>query len=87
MHICTSSYQVQDLLYIHHGYNWEGTLAYCDGVVLEIYLDHKFQQPQESLNCESLAYKVVTKPTLALWPSGLGNDFVCKRSAVQTLLW
>ena len=21
------------------------------------------------------------------WPSGLGNDFVCKRFAVQTLLW
>ena len=24
---------------------------------------------------------------LTLWPSGLGNDFVCKRFAVQTLLW
>ena len=32
----------------------------CDGVVLEIYLDHKFQWTQEDLNCESLAYKVVT---------------------------
>ena len=30
------------------------------GIVLEIYLDHKFQQPQEGLNCESLAYKIVT---------------------------
>ena len=28
----------------------------CDSVVLEIYLDHKFQ----CMNCESLAYKVVT---------------------------
>ena len=32
----------------------------CDGAVLEIYSDHKFQQPQAGLNCESLAYKVVT---------------------------
>ena len=32
----------------------------CDGVVLEIYLDHKFQWPQEGLNCESVAYEVVT---------------------------
>ena len=32
----------------------------CDGVVLKIYLDHPFQWPQEGLNCESLAYKVVT---------------------------
>ena len=27
----------------------------CDGIVLEIYLDHKFQWPQEGLNCESFA--------------------------------
>ena len=32
----------------------------CNGVVLEIYLGHKFQWPQEGLNCESLAYEVVT---------------------------
>ena len=32
----------------------------CDGVVLEIYLEHKFQWPQEGLNCEFLAYEVVT---------------------------
>ena len=25
--------------------------------------------------------------TTALWPSGLGNYFVCKRFAGQTLLW
>ena len=31
----------------------------CDSVALEIYLDHKFQWPQESFNCESLAYEVV----------------------------
>ena len=36
------------------------TSLICDGVVLEIYLDHKFQWPQEGLNCESLAYQVVT---------------------------
>ena len=33
---------------------------YCDDVVLKIYLDQKFEGPQEGLNCESLAYKVVT---------------------------
>ena len=32
----------------------------CNGVVLEIYLDHKFQRPHEVSNVESLAYKVVT---------------------------
>ena len=32
----------------------------CDGVVLETYLDHKFQWPQAGLNRESLAYEVVT---------------------------
>ena len=37
----------------------EGNL-FCDGVMLEIYLDHKFQWPRESLNYESLACEVVT---------------------------
>ena len=32
-------------------------VSHCDGVVLEIYLDHKFQWPQEGLNCEFLAYE------------------------------
>ena len=32
---------------------------YCDGVVLEIYLDYKFHWPQGGLNYESLAYEVV----------------------------
>ena len=36
---------------------------YCDGAVLEIYLNHKFQLPLDGLNCESLAYEVVTLPT------------------------
>ena len=44
--------------------------------MIEIYLDHKFQWPQEGLNCESLGYEV-----------GLGNYFVSKRFAVQTLMW
>ena len=47
-------------------------VCYCDGVVLEIYLDYKFQWPEEGLNS---------------WPNGLGNYFVCKRFEVQTLLW
>ena len=34
----------------------------CDSFVLKIYLDHKFQWPQEGLSCKSLAYKVVTRP-------------------------
>ena len=33
---------------------------YCNSVVLKIYLDHKFQWPQEGLNYKSLAYEVVT---------------------------
>ena len=49
----------------------------CDGVMLENYFDLKFQWTQEGLNCESLGHKA----------SGLGNYFVCKRFAVQTLLW
>ena len=28
--------------------------------------------------------KLLSNP---LWPSGLGNDFICKRFTVQTLLW
>ena len=36
----------------------------CDGVMLKIYLDHKFQWPQEVLNCESLV-------SLLLIPYGL----------------
>ena len=31
----------------------------CDGVVLEIYLDHKFQWQQEGLNCETIACEIV----------------------------
>ena len=31
-----------------------------DGVVFDIYLNQKFQWPQEGLNYESLAYEVVT---------------------------
>ena len=50
--------------------------------MLEIYLDHQFPWPQKSLNCQSLAYEVVT-----LCPSRLGNYFVCNRFAVQTFLW
>ena len=44
--------------------NWDTSassqVSNCDGVVLEVCLDHKFQWPQEGLNCESLAYEVVT---------------------------
>lgn len=32
----------------------------CDGVLLEIYLDHKFHWPWEGLKCESLACEVFT---------------------------
>ena len=34
-------------------------MANCDGIILEIYSDLKFQWPQEGLNYESLAYEVV----------------------------
>ena len=36
-------------------------LYLSNGVVFETYLDSRFQRPQEGLNCESLAYKVITK--------------------------
>ena len=35
-------------------------IPYCGGVVLQLYLDHKFHWPQEGLSCELLVYKVVT---------------------------
>ena len=38
-------------------FNFEPSLD-CNGVVVEIYEDHKFQRPQEGLNCEYLAYEV-----------------------------
>ena len=41
--------------------------------MLEIYLDHKFQWPQEGLKGERITSR----------PSGLGNNIVCKRFAVQ----
>ena len=34
-------------------------VSICDGVVLEIYFDHKLQWPHEGLNCKSLEYEVV----------------------------
>ena len=41
--------------------------SYWYGAVFEIYLDRKFQWLQEGLNCESLAYKVVSEPTRSLF--------------------
>ena len=35
--------------------HWRKISYFCDGVVLEISLDHKFQWPQVGLNCEYLA--------------------------------
>ena len=35
-------------------------VSYCDGVLSQIYLDHKFQWPHEGLNSASLVYEVVT---------------------------
>ena len=44
--------------------NWDtltsSQVLKCDDVVLEIYLDQKFQLPQQGLNFESLAHEVVT---------------------------
>ena len=40
-------------------YEWDTSasseVSNCDGVVLEIYLDHRFQWPQGGLGCESVA--------------------------------
>ena len=45
-------------------WSWDAStssqVSNCDRVVLEIYLDHKFYWTQESLNCELLAYEVLT---------------------------
>ena len=49
------------------------TLTNSDGVVLEIYLDYKFQWPQEGLNCNSLAYKVVTY-AIPEYPNKVANS-------------
>ena len=57
----------------------------CDGVVLEIYVAHRFQWPQEGLNCESA--KLLLGPLGHKATRPLGNYFVCKRFAVRTLLW
>ena len=35
---------------LKHKQTWPEQAVYCAGVVLEIYLDHKFQWPQEGLN-------------------------------------
>ena len=43
-----------------HKYDLVCRLVNCNDVVLEIYLDHKFQRPQEGLNCESLAFEEIT---------------------------
>ena len=34
--------------------SFSSQVLYCDRVVLEIYLDHKLQQPQKDMNYESL---------------------------------
>ena len=47
---------------------WKTTLVWnelsssssCDGAMHEIFLNHKFQWPQEGLNSEFIAYEVVT---------------------------
>ena len=46
------------------GLSWDTSISSqvsnSDGVLLENYFYHKFQWSQEGLNCESLAYEVVT---------------------------
>ena len=41
--------------------------SYWDGVVLEIYLDHKFQWPQEGLNSKSFVYETACSFTIRLF--------------------
>ena len=69
-----------------NSFSWDTSysrkVSNCDSIELEIYLDHKFQWPQEGQSFKSLAYEVVT-----LWPGGLGNYFVSKKFAGLTLLW
>ena len=57
-------YQVLSLYHFTEGQppgtGSKDSVPICDGVMLKIYLEHTFQWPQERLNYESLAYKVVT---------------------------
>ena len=39
------------------GYRVKQNTSYCDAVVLEIYLNKKFQEPKADFNCESLHTK------------------------------
>ena len=57
-------YLLQRTLEKKEGLSWDTSISSqvsnCDGVLLENYFYHKFQWSQEGLNCESLAYEVVT---------------------------
>ena len=58
-----STYETYQSSYIFSWDTWTSSwVSNFDDVVVEIYLDHKFQWPQEGLNCESLAYDVLPNP-------------------------
>ena len=56
----------------------------CDGVVLEIYLDQKFQWPLEVLNSESLEHEVDTWPTMV---TGIGDTNRSRARHDRYLIW
>ena len=57
-------YFVKDIFSKCINVNWDTSISSqdwnCDGVVLEIFMDHKFQWPHEGLNCEILTCNAVT---------------------------
>ena len=60
-----------------------GNVFDCDGVVLETYLDHKFQWPQEGLNCESLAYEC--KILMKLYSISLFNSTMLTVASISLI--
>ena len=56
-----------------------------DGFVLEIYFGSQISVTTGVF--ELRIFFVRSSYQMALWPSGFGNCFICKRFAVQTLLW
>ena len=55
-HVQSWQYKIQISIFkIEIIHSISSQVSNCDGVVLEIYSDHKFQWPQEGLNYESLA--------------------------------
>ena len=64
MHTMIQSTRIRYLTTRVADFSWDTSTSSqfwnCNGVVLEIYLNHKFHWAQEGLNCEPLTYHVFT---------------------------